>query len=1228
MSTVKEKKTKPKKLLLKKEFKTPTREFLETEFEKLKSADIKHKKQKENNLLLSKEFLEEKEIKDNSEIGSLYPTMDDPNFIIKITQKKEFNDNRFDGTIHDVESRGDELSKLPFELSSHQLFVRNFLSFQTPYNSLLLFHGLGSGKTCSAISICEEMRNYLKQTINPKRILVVASPNVQENFRLQLFDERKLKKINNLWNIRGCTGNKFIKEINPMSMKGLGRDRVINQINRIINQSYLFLGYTEFANYITRIISKYSSIKDPVGRERKERIAIKAEFSDRLIVIDEVQNIRISNDAALKRVSANLMKLVDIAENVKLLLLSATPMFNTHKEIVWLINLMNANDGRSTINIKDVFTETGKFRTSKSGEIVGKELLMKKARGYISYVRGDNPYTFPYRIFPSMFSPEFSLKNKEYPTRQATKTEIKNPIQTLDLFVNDIGDYQQKGYNYLVEQIDQKIPDDRQLEVGLGYTTLEPPIQSLNIVFPSKELDKLKEGEKLENNRSLIGKEGLSRCMDYKKTTRQGFSYNKSIQKKYGNIFAPEEIGKYSSKIKQICDMVLKTKGIILIYSQYIDGGCVPMALALEEMGFKRAGDNSRSFFKKAPKGLDSMKGKRYAMITGDTSISPNNQEEIKALTNDNNKYGEKIKVVIISKAASEGIDFKNIRQVHIMEPWYNLMRIEQIIGRAVRTYSHILLPFIERNVQLFLHGTLLDNKEEESLDLYVYRLAERKAISIGVISRILKEVSVDCLLNSEQNNFTEESLDQEVDLTLSTGDKIKYRVGDKPFSASCDYMEKCEYDCNTLVKTEDMEELEDMPVFDDTYSEPFIVMYLDKIHQRIREAFYHRYAYEKIDLINEINKMRTYPLSQINYALEQFINDKNLFLVDAVGRNGHLVNIGEYYMFQPEEINSKTISHEERRIPIDYKRENILVEVPKKINDTIIFDKDGISEKDEKDESKTKKEKVVIKEDIGAIDTILKDIKEKFVTMTTPSKPPEGKDPLRGQKDWYAFCSRTTHRLLDMGIDIEKIKEYAIGHLIDSLIMSNKKMLYNYIYSNSKLDSIEKMIKLYLDQQSILNGDDVYTLLLTDDVTTTLFKYNKKDKEFVKALPSEISEIQDKLVKLIVKANESNNIIGFIGLFKKSYTIFKTKDIEGKRNSGSRCDQAGKQQILKILSLIEKEPEIVNDPVMKKINTTQLCSEQEFRLRHYDNIKRDGKRWFFSPEIYAISKELSSSKK
>ena len=43
------------------------------------------------------------------------------------------------------------------------MFVRNFLSQQTPYNGLLLYHGLGTGKTCSSILVCEEMRTYYNQ---------------------------------------------------------------------------------------------------------------------------------------------------------------------------------------------------------------------------------------------------------------------------------------------------------------------------------------------------------------------------------------------------------------------------------------------------------------------------------------------------------------------------------------------------------------------------------------------------------------------------------------------------------------------------------------------------------------------------------------------------------------------------------------------------------------------------------------------------------------------------------------------------------------------------------------------------------------------------------------------------------------------------------------------------------------------------------------------------------
>ena len=90
-----------------------------------------------------------------------------------------------------------------------------------------------------------------------KRIIIVASPNVQDNFKLQLFDKRKLKNINGLWNMRACTGNSFLKEINPMYMKGLEKGKVIKQINRIIRTSYLFMGYTEFSNYITKILLSF-----------------------------------------------------------------------------------------------------------------------------------------------------------------------------------------------------------------------------------------------------------------------------------------------------------------------------------------------------------------------------------------------------------------------------------------------------------------------------------------------------------------------------------------------------------------------------------------------------------------------------------------------------------------------------------------------------------------------------------------------------------------------------------------------------------------------------------------------------------------------------------------------------------------------------------------------------------------------------------------------------------
>jgi hypothetical protein len=253
-----------------------------------------------NKLLNDKELAErDKWSQTENTYRYLYPDLNDPLFNQKIAEKKEFNDTKYNGKIYKVNEEAEKLCNAEFELSPHQQFVKNFLSFQTPYNSLLLYHGLGSGKTCSAIGVAEEMRDYINQIGTNQRIIVVASPNVQENFKIQLFDETKLKEIDGIWNIKCCVGDKFLREINPLNLQGFTKQKVISQIKYLINSSYLFLGYTEFANYIEK--------KSDIGtiaiknRDAVIRNKLKQYFNNRLIIIDEVHNIRIIEDNKKKK---------------------------------------------------------------------------------------------------------------------------------------------------------------------------------------------------------------------------------------------------------------------------------------------------------------------------------------------------------------------------------------------------------------------------------------------------------------------------------------------------------------------------------------------------------------------------------------------------------------------------------------------------------------------------------------------------------------------------------------------------------------------------------------------------------------------------------------------------------------------------------------------------------------------------------------------------------------
>jgi hypothetical protein len=1075
-----------------------------------------------NAFLFNKEKLEYENNKNDDSYDFLYPELNDPNFNLKLAKKKEFHDTMFDGTIYTIEERANIVCDASFELLPHQLFVKNFLSLQTPYNSLLLYNGLGTGKTCSAIGIAEEMRAYMKQVGIVQKIIVVAFPNVQNNFRLQLFDERKLKKEGALWNLNTCIGNALLKEINPTNLQGLTRDKIVSQINIIINTYYEFLGYGE----LTNIIKKQTNVDMDSGYTAKEKKQIEIKkirkyFDNRLIIIDEVHNIRLTQENKEgKKTAMLLMYVAKYAQNIRLLLLSATPMYNSYKEIIWLTNLMNIIDKRSTIEENMVFDKDGNFlekRESKEGLELegGKELLQRKLTGYVSYVRGENPYTFPYRIYPYTFSPnnvinlvtEVEIENKiKYPELQMNLKPIEKPLQHIPVYASDIGSYQKNVYAFIMNFMRNKsfntvnalgqvreMPSFENME-SFGYTHLKEPIESLNIVYPNNDFSYEAEVEPVQVGgadskdddsitnldvsdkdaymiKNMTGKTGLANVMNYKimkspYELRYDFQYKPEFLEQYGRMFSPENIGKYSGKIKQICDSIKKSKGIVIVYSQYIDGGVVPLALALEEMGFSRFGSASytKSLFETPPvEPIDSVTMKsrtefnedpelknktfnsaKYVMITGTKFFSPNNLADIKYITNNDNKNGEKVKVILITKAAAEGLDFKNIRQVHILEPWYNMNRIEQIIGRAVRNLSHCQLPFVERNVEIYLHSTKPYNNEEPA-DLYVYRFAEKKSLLIGKVTRLLKEIAVDCLLNIGQTNFTVDKLltkekNTQVKLKLSSGLEVNYKIGDRPFTDICDYMDNCNFTCspNQQINEEDLNK--------NTYNEEFSKMNYLSIVKRIRQLFREQSFYKRDNLYSAIQVLKTYPIEHIDFAVSSFIDNKNELLLDKYGRMGYLINASEFYAFQPIEVSDENISIFERTAPISFKQESLQMELPK--------EKDSIREPEiiqilKKDENKEDLVLEKVESKVTGYTEVLSYIREQVKIMNIERENAEKKKKMEtGEMDWFKHLGRVFKLLIQIHDVPEKIIEkYAIYHCLDTIKLEDKLFLLNQLY-------------------------------------------------------------------------------------------------------------------------------------------------------------------------------------
>lgn len=142
---------------------------------------------------------------------------------------------------------------------------------------------------------------------------------------------------------------------------------------------------------------------------------------------------------------------------------------------------------------------------------------------------------------------------------------------------------------------------------------------------------------------------------------------------------------------------------------------------------------------------------KRYAIWSGDENYNYK-CNILNHFNHSDNKYGDNIKIFLGSPALKEGISLLRVEQVHIMEPYWNISRIDQVIGRAVRYCSHKDVNKSRKYVNIYMYHSVHKNIKP-SIDSYIYELALKKQILINKFEKVLKQSAVDCKLNKVSNS-------------------------------------------------------------------------------------------------------------------------------------------------------------------------------------------------------------------------------------------------------------------------------------------------------------------------------------------------------------------------------------------------------------------------------------------------------------------------------------------
>lgn len=585
-----------------------------------------------------------------------------------------------------------------FKLQPQQRFLRRVLSPDSPVRNLLMAHGAGAGKTCAAIQIAEEY--ILRPEFEYKKVLVLANLSVQENFKSAIFDMSRVVIDNEgLLTSKQCTGRRYLDmllRIQTEPMRWTDR-RVSEQLKgiaqKIIGEFYEFKGYITFANEI-----ESHTLTGDIDKWIHET------FDNRLIIVDEAHTLKDTSEGVTgKKTSIALADIVKKANNVTLVLLTATPMFDRYEEILYYFTLFLWNDRKlgHKETLGPIFTKAGEF-VSGTAE--------RKFRGwcqeYVSFIRGDNPFTFPFRLSPpdDMIAPPNT--SRDYKNRVIPAEERRKYLPLTQSFVQGV-------------QAEALKQDKSEIQYGdIGDTRHI-------CVFPQEDFDRTFESG--------------GDSADY--------AYRQGVVK----FLAPSRVADYSSKFALIMKCIEESVGVIFVYSNAVRDGAKPFSMCLEEHGFEPA--TGKRLLRETSNEIARGSRGKYIFLS---EISDADLKNVfHRLRQPGNVGGDDIRVIVGSPKVAEGVDMRYIRQVHVLDPWFNMSRLEQITGRGIRTCSHRLLPFEHQNCTVYYHICKFTDSKREIRDETIYRLyVEVKAVSIAKIKRVIMESAMDCPLQEEVNRL------------------------------------------------------------------------------------------------------------------------------------------------------------------------------------------------------------------------------------------------------------------------------------------------------------------------------------------------------------------------------------------------------------------------------------------------------------------------------------------